>query len=68
MNLKQDHARLLYNLQQLQKLMQVSYDGLEKDIRDVVAEIIPTYHPAGEHGSCEKGTAYEQQLAVIKNN
>ncbi len=52
-------------LQQLQSLMVASYDGREDSIRELVAEIVPTYHPAGEHGSEEKGAAYEHQLATI---
>ena len=27
-----------------------------------VAKIVPTYHPAGEHGSEDKGKAYEEQV------
>lgn len=33
-------------LKQLQELMIASYDGKEDDIRTLVAEIVPTYHPA----------------------
>ena len=33
-------------LKQLQELMIASYDGQEDDIRTLVAEIVPTYHPA----------------------
>lgn len=38
------------NLQQLQMLMTVAYDGQEDIIRDPVAEIVSTYHTVGEHG------------------
>ena len=49
-------------LSQLQKLMEVSYDGDEEGTRRMVAQLVPTYRPAGEHGSTEKGAAFEQQL------
>ncbi len=52
-------------LEQLQKLMNAAYDGCEDTIRDLVAKVVPTYHPAGEHGSEAKGTAYEQQMATV---
>ena len=52
-------------LQQLQMLMNAAYDGQEDTIRDLVAEVVPTYHPAGEHGSEDKGTAYEQQMTAV---
>ena len=32
-------------LQQLQLLMKASYEGQEDKIRDIVSEIVPTYHP-----------------------
>ena len=32
-------------LQQLQLLMNASYEGQEARIRDIVSEIVPTYHP-----------------------
>lgn len=38
-------------LHQLQMLMTAAYDYQEDSIRDLVAEVVPTYHPAGEHGS-----------------
>ena len=37
------------------------------DIRDVVADMVPTYHPAGRHGTEEKGDAYEQQMIEMLN-
>ena len=49
-------------LKQLQGLMNAAYDGQEDTIRNLVAEVVPTYHPAGENGSEEKGEAYEQQV------
>jgi FlaA1/EpsC-like NDP-sugar epimerase len=53
-------------LDQLQKLMTAAYDGEEEDIRKLVAEAVPTYHPAGKHGSEEKGEVYERQLVTSK--
>ena len=32
-------------LQQLQKLMKAAYGGQEEQIRELVSEIVPTYHP-----------------------
>lgn len=52
-------------LHQLQKLMTAAYDGQEDAIRDLVEEVVPTYHPAGEHGSEEKGEAYTQQMKIV---
>ena len=53
-------------LQQLQGLMNAAYDGKEDKIRDLVADAVPTYHPAGEHGVEERGEAYERQLAGME--
>ncbi len=53
-------------LSQLRVLMEVAYSGEEGRIRDLVASIVPTYHPAGEHGSEEKGATYESQLATVE--
>lgn len=52
-------------LHQLQMLMTAAYDGQEDTIRDLVAEVVPTYHPAGEHGSEDKGEAYTQQMKMV---
>lgn len=52
-------------LQQLQRLMSAAYDGKENTIRDLVAEAVTTYHPAGEHGSEDKGEAYTQQMEMV---
>lgn len=49
-------------LHQLKELMTVAYDGREEEIRDLVADVVTTYHPAGEHGSEYKGEAYTQQI------
>ena len=48
-------------LEDLQILMDMAYVNAE-DIREKVAEIVTTYHPAGEHGSEKKGEVYERLL------
>ncbi len=55
-------------LGQLHKLMEVAYSGREDDIRKLVAEIVTTYHPAGEHGSEFKGVAFEKQMELVNAN
>ena len=45
---------------QLRELMVASYENRD-NIRELVSEIVPTYHPAGEHGCEDKGQAYEEQ-------
>ena len=47
-------------LVQLKELMELCYENSDV-IRNKVAEIVTTYRPAGEHGSEEKGQAYEEQ-------
>jgi len=47
-------------LVQLKELMELCYENSDV-IRNKVAEIVTTYHSAGEHGSEEKGQAYEEQ-------
>ena len=53
-------------LDQLQTLMTMAYDGKEEEIRNAVATVVDTYHPAGEHGSEHKGTAYDQQIESMQ--
>ncbi len=48
-------------LQQLKELMYACSEN-RGDIRELVAKIVTTYHPAGEHGSEDKGKAYEEQM------
>ena len=33
--------------------------------RSLVSEIVPTYRPAGKHGSELKGKTYEQQMEQV---
>ena len=37
-----------------------------KEIKEMVSKVVPTYQPAGEHGSEAKGATYEQQLKTVK--
>lgn len=52
---------------QLRDLMVACYENRE-DIRELVEAIVPTYHPAGKHGSEAKGEAYEEQRRQMKEN
>ena len=52
-------------LRQLEELLQACY-GNSKEIRDIVADMVSTYHPAGQYGSEEKGAAYEEQIREIR--
>lgn len=52
-------------LAQLQALMTMAYDGEDEKIRDNVAAVVKTYHPAGEHGSEYKGSAYAKQMEIV---
>jgi hypothetical protein len=45
--------------------MTASYDGQDDKIRDLVSSVVPTYRPAGEHGSEDKGEAYTQQMEQV---
>lgn len=55
-------------LKQLQILMDASYAGKENGIREIVASVVPTYHPAGEHGSEYKGEAFANQMKLVNSN
>jgi len=48
-------------LLQLQALMKACHEN-EDDIGKLVEEMVPSFHPAGAHGSEKKGAAYEAQL------
>ncbi len=60
-----DTDRFLY---QIQVLMRASYEERLDDIRDLVAAIVPTYHPAGAHGSEQKGEAFEKQMESVRQS
>ena len=52
-------------LGQLQVLMTMAYDGEDEKIRASVADVVGTYHPAGERGSEHKGAAYAEQMEMM---
>lgn len=52
-------------LSQLEMLLKACYEN-SKEIRDIVAQMVSTYHPAGKHGSEDKGEAYEEQIRMME--
>ncbi|MBQ8267986.1 MAG: polysaccharide biosynthesis protein, partial [Clostridia bacterium] len=48
----------------IEKLMHICYEEPEQ-VKDFVESIVPTYHPAGEHGTTEKPKAYEEQIKAM---
>lgn len=48
-------------LRDLPVLANAAYDDRE-DIRDLIADMVDTYVPAGRHGTTKKTQAYEQQM------
>ena len=53
-------------LGQLQELMWAAYEERIEDIRNLVEEVVPTFHPAGEHGCENKGSTYEKQMQSVR--
>lgn len=53
-------------LEDLKELMLASYEEKTDDIRNLVTRIVPTYHPAGRHGSQHKGKTYEKQIEQVQ--
>ena len=51
-------------LRHLQMLMTATYDGQDERIRDLVAEVVPTYHSADKPGSEDMDKAYARQLKM----
>ena len=47
-------------LKQIERLMAIAYENREDLIRGAVGEMVSTYHPAGKHGSEDKGEIYEK--------
>ncbi len=45
--------------------MIMAYDGEDEKIRESVAAVVGTYHPAGEHGSEYRGAAYAKQMEIV---
>ena len=52
-------------IEQLKDLMIAAYQERD-DIRDLIEEVVPTYHPAGRHGTEEKGEAYKEQIEAME--
>ena len=52
-------------LHQLEELMIAAYQE-RPDIRELIEEVVPTYHPAGRHGTEEKGEAYKEQIEAME--
>lgn len=48
-------------LRDLPGLTNQAYEDRD-DIRELVAQMVPTYHPAGRHGTTEKTAAYDKQM------
>ena len=48
----------------IEQLMHVCYEQPDK-VKEFVESIVPTYHPAGEHGTTEKPKAYQEQLEAM---
>ena len=46
-------------LRQMEMLMEAAYNNVD-NIRGVVAAMVPTYRPAGEHGNDKKDETYQQ--------
>ncbi len=45
----------------VEKLMHICYEEPEY-VKEFVERVVPTYHPAGEHGTTEKTEAYHEQI------
>lgn len=48
-------------LRQFRELMDAAYAGRE-DIREILGQVVTTYHPAEEHGNEKKGEIYQMQV------
>ncbi|MBR0456985.1 MAG: polysaccharide biosynthesis protein [Firmicutes bacterium] len=48
-------------IDELPSLFDAAYEDRE-DIREIVEQFVSTYHPAGKHGTEDKGEAYEHQM------
>lgn len=56
-----DADKLFVNIE---NLMHICYEEPEK-VKDFVEDIVPTYHPAGEHGTTAKPQAYREQIEAM---
>ena len=52
-------------LPQLRILIEMAYAGQEDELRAMVKKVVPTFCPAGEHGSEEKTQTYKEQMQQI---
>lgn len=52
-------------LEELAVLVEACYENREDSIREMVADIVPTYHPAGVNGCTLKGDAYEELMKEV---
>ena len=52
----------------LQELMTAAYGERTEEIRDLIAKIVPTYHPAGRHGTEFKGETFQKQMEQVEGN
>ena len=52
-------------LVQLKELMEAAYEDRE-DIRELVANVVDTYHPAGNGGAAKRDETYEMQRAEME--
>ncbi len=48
----------------IEKLMHICYEE-PQEVKNFVEQIVPTYHPAGEHGTTEKPKAYQEQIEAM---
>ena len=48
----------------IEKLMHICYEE-PKQVKGFVESIVPTYHPAGKHGTTEKPKAYREQIEAM---
>ncbi len=48
----------------IEELMHICYEEPER-VKKFVEKIVPTYHPAGEHGTTEKTEAYKEQIEAM---
>ncbi len=53
-------------LDQFKDLIAAAYDNREDEIRQMVMDIVDTYHPAGRHGSEAKGAAYKKLVRQME--
>lgn len=52
-------------LDQIQMLMDAAYEE-RKDIRELVEQVVTTYHPAGRHGAEKVSEVYEEQRKMMR--